>query len=387
MLATLASEARDRQCPVIIVTGDRDCFQLVEDPYIKVLYNRRGVSDYALYDEAGIVARTGVRPDQYPLLAALRGDPSDNLPGVPGVGEKTAAKLVNQYGSLDALIDDAGSLSPKLRDNLIAYADQVRTNAEIIPLIRDVPLDVAVEDLHLGGWDAERAKQVFAELELRTLWTRVSALMDEGALGPPAGGGALPGGAADRRVRPGGRHRRAGKGGAGTSGAAVQRRRARAGSPSRHGSHRRRADNARARLAGLLEEVRSTTGNLVLAAEWTGAPGRSPLASLTVAAEVEDGVAPGPALHLASTVGSGQSEAWVADPALLADLGQALGPGWRRRRRPRRQGDHAFPAAARRRHHQPRPGHRRRRLPARPLDRQLPPGGSRPAVPRGRGRR
>jgi len=97
VLATLASEARDRGHPVIIVTGDRDSYQLVEDPYIRVLYNRRGVSDYALYDEAGIQERTGVLPPKYPLLAALRGDPSDNLPGVPGVGEKTAAKLINEY--------------------------------------------------------------------------------------------------------------------------------------------------------------------------------------------------------------------------------------------------------------------------------------------------
>ncbi len=120
VLATLATEARDRGHPVIIVTGDRDSYQLVEDPYIRVLYNRRGVSDYALYDEAGIEERTGVRPGQYPLLAALRGDPSDNLPGVPGVGEKTAAKLVNEYGDLDTLYAHLDALSPKLRENLAA---------------------------------------------------------------------------------------------------------------------------------------------------------------------------------------------------------------------------------------------------------------------------
>src|SRR5207302_7215162 len=87
----------------IIVTGDRDTYQLVEDPHVRVLYNRRGVSDYALYDEAGIKERTGVTPEQYPIYAALRGDPSDNLPGVPGVGEKTAAKLINDYGDLDGV--------------------------------------------------------------------------------------------------------------------------------------------------------------------------------------------------------------------------------------------------------------------------------------------
>ncbi|MBV9659947.1 MAG: DNA polymerase I, partial [Acidimicrobiales bacterium] len=99
VIATLATEASARGDEVIVVTGDRDTYQLVEDPSIKVLYNRRGVSDYALYDEAGIEERTGVRPASYPQYAALRGDPSDNLAGVPGVGEKTAAKLINTYGN------------------------------------------------------------------------------------------------------------------------------------------------------------------------------------------------------------------------------------------------------------------------------------------------
>ena len=96
-----------------VVTGDRDCFQLVEDPHVRVLYNRRGVSDYSLYDEAGIVERTGVVPDKYPMLAALRGDPSDNLPGVPGVGEKTAAKLLNTYGDLDGIFAHLDALTPE----------------------------------------------------------------------------------------------------------------------------------------------------------------------------------------------------------------------------------------------------------------------------------
>ena len=95
LIATATEQAVARGDDVVIVTGDRDAYQLVKDPHVKVLYNRRGVSDYALYDEAGIVERTGVTPAQYPEYAALRGDPSDNLPGVPGVGEKTAAKLIN----------------------------------------------------------------------------------------------------------------------------------------------------------------------------------------------------------------------------------------------------------------------------------------------------
>src|SRR5829696_7054198 len=106
VIATLATMARDRGDEVIVVTGDRDTYQLVEDPLVKVLYNRRGVSDYVLYDEAGIVERTGgVTAAQYPDYAALRGDTSDNLPGVPGIGEKTAAKLVSTYSDLEGIYD------------------------------------------------------------------------------------------------------------------------------------------------------------------------------------------------------------------------------------------------------------------------------------------
>ena len=97
VLATIATQVADSGDEAIIVTGDRDIYQMVRDPFIKVLYKRRGVSDYALYDEAGIIDRTGVSSDLYPQYAALRGDPSDNLPGIPGVGEKTAAKLINAY--------------------------------------------------------------------------------------------------------------------------------------------------------------------------------------------------------------------------------------------------------------------------------------------------
>src|SRR5204863_9682782 len=127
---------------VVIVTGDRDSYQLVSDPHVRVLYNRRGVSDYALYDEAGIEEKTGVRPALYPQYAALRGDPSDNLPGVPGVGEKTAAKLINDYGDLDGVFANLDKLTPKLRENMAAHEARVRKNAEATPLIRTVPIEL-----------------------------------------------------------------------------------------------------------------------------------------------------------------------------------------------------------------------------------------------------
>ncbi|HVM02278.1 MAG TPA: 5'-3' exonuclease H3TH domain-containing protein, partial [Acidimicrobiales bacterium] len=182
VIATLATQARDRGDEVVVVTGDRDEYQLVEDPHVKVLYNRRGVSDYVLYDEAGIRERTGVTPAKYPEYAALRGDASDNLPGVPGVGEKTAAKLINTYGDLDGVFANVDECTPKLREALIAHEDQVRSNAKATPLVRDVPVDCRVEDLRMGGFDLDEVRKLFNFLEFRTLWDR---LME--AVGGPAG--------------------------------------------------------------------------------------------------------------------------------------------------------------------------------------------------------
>ena len=188
VIATLATEGRDAGDDVIVVTGDRDTYQLVEDPWVKVLYNVRGVSDYKLYDEAGIAERTGVKPADYVQYAALRGDNSDNLPGVPGVGEKTAAKLVNTKGGLDGIFASLDDLTPKLRENLAAAEEQVRTNAEVMLLVRDVPLEARLDDLALGEVDAQAVRKLFDFLEFRTLHTRLAealgdALGEDGATG------------------------------------------------------------------------------------------------------------------------------------------------------------------------------------------------------------
>src|SRR4051812_47531603 len=173
VIATLATRAAAAGTDVVVVTGDRDAYQLVEDPHLKVLYNRRGVSDYALYDEAGILERTGVTPSSYVEYAALRGDPSDNLPGIPGVGEKTAAKLINKYGGLDGIFAHVDEQTPKLRQNLIEHEAQARTNAEMMVLLRDVDLGVAPEDLLPGEIDADEVKKLFEFLEFHTLYERL----------------------------------------------------------------------------------------------------------------------------------------------------------------------------------------------------------------------
>jgi DNA polymerase-1 len=194
VLATLATEARDRDCDVVVVTGDRDSFQLIEDPHIRVLYNRRGVSDYSLYDEAGIVDRCGVPPSKYVLLASLRGDPSDNLPGIPGVGEKTAAKLLNAYGDLDGIFANLDKQTPKLRENLTNNEGLARSNATVIPLVRNVPLGVHVDQLQLGGWDLRTAEAVFARFELKSQWRIMEELLSAGAFGDAAEGSEAPAG-------------------------------------------------------------------------------------------------------------------------------------------------------------------------------------------------
>ena len=190
VIATLATEAAARDREVLIVTGDRDSFQLVQDPYIRVLYNKRGVSDYALYDEAGIMERCGVAPSRYVLLAALRGDPSDNLPGVPGVGEKTAAKLLTKYGDLDGIFAHLDEQTPKLRENLASSEALARSNARVIPLVLDVPLEVDASELELGGWDRGTAEATFERYEMKTVWQRLVELLDAGALGQAAPGSA-----------------------------------------------------------------------------------------------------------------------------------------------------------------------------------------------------
>lgn len=187
VIATLATRAAAQGVDVVVVTGDRDAFQLVRDPHVKVLYNRRGVSDYALYDEAGIAERTGgVTPEQYPDYAALRGDTSDNLPGVPGIGDKTAAKLVTTYGSLEGIYEHLDELPPKQRQNLAEHRDRVFKNREMSRLDRGVDCGVEPDQLRQGAFDREKVRVLFDQLEFRTLLPRILDAVGEVAEAPAA---------------------------------------------------------------------------------------------------------------------------------------------------------------------------------------------------------
>jgi len=188
VIATLATNAADAGIDVVIVTGDRDSYQLVKDPHVKVLYNKRGVSDYALYDEAGIAERClGVTPAQYLDYASLRGDTSDNLPGVPGIGEKTAAKLITTYGGLEGIYDHLDDLPPKQRTNLADAKERVFKNREMSRLNREVDLDgIGVADLQQGAFDREKLRVLFNQLEFRLLLPRILDAVGDVADAPEA---------------------------------------------------------------------------------------------------------------------------------------------------------------------------------------------------------
>jgi DNA polymerase-1 len=172
VIATLATQAAADDMDVLVVTGDRDAIQLVDDR-VTVLYNTRGVSEVKRFDPAEVEAKYGLTPAQYPDFAALRGDPSDNLPGIPGVGEKTATKWIQQFGSLGDLVDRVDEVTGKTGDALRAHLADVVRNRELPELVRDVSLDVGPHDLHLGQWDRDEVHRLFDTLQFRVLRDRL----------------------------------------------------------------------------------------------------------------------------------------------------------------------------------------------------------------------
>jgi DNA polymerase I len=172
VIATLACQARDEGMDVLICTGDRDAFQLI-GPQVTVLYPRKGVSDLARMDPIAVTDRYGVGPEQYRDLAALVGETSDNLPGVPGVGPKTAAKWINQYGGVEGVVAHADEIKGKAGDSLRERLADVIRNYEINCLVSDLELPLLPQDARWPGWDREAVHQVFDTLQFRILRDRL----------------------------------------------------------------------------------------------------------------------------------------------------------------------------------------------------------------------
>ena len=181
-IATLALEASSRGVDTVIVTADRDFFQLVR-PGITVMFNVKGISDIRLYDVDAVTERFGLPPERYLDYVALKGDPSDNIPGVPGVGEKTASRLVQEFGCVEDLLGRTDELKGKLKSSIEAAVDQLTLNKELARLKTDVELSVGPEDCVMGDWDMEAVRRLFTSLEFRTLFER---LEDVGRSAKPA---------------------------------------------------------------------------------------------------------------------------------------------------------------------------------------------------------
>ena len=176
VIATLVTRAEPDGFQVLVCTGDRDALQLVSDQ-VTVLYPRKGVSDLTRFTPGEVAERYGLTPQQYPDYAALRGDPSDNLPGIPGVGDKTAAKWVREFGSLDALVDRADEVKGKAGDALRENLASVLLNRQLTELVRNVDLPEQPADLVLKPWDRDAVHRLFDELEFRVLRDRLFATL------------------------------------------------------------------------------------------------------------------------------------------------------------------------------------------------------------------
>ena len=193
ILATLSVQARAAGMQVLICTGDRDALQLVNDD-VTVLYPVKGVSDLARMTPGAVQAKYGVPPERYPDIAALVGETSDNLPGIPGVGPKTAAKWIHTYGGLEGIVASADQVPGKAGESLRANLDQVLLNRQLNRLLVDLELPLGPEDLASRPWDREAMETVFDSLQFRVLRERLFAMLPpEPTDGAAAGSGGLVG--------------------------------------------------------------------------------------------------------------------------------------------------------------------------------------------------
>ena len=191
LIATLATQAAAEGMDVLIVTGDRDVLQLVSDR-VTALMTRRGITEMTRFTPATVTEKYGLTPAQYPDFAALRGDPSDNLPGIPGVGEKTATKWIVEFGSLQALVDRVDEVKGKAGDALREHLASVLRNRQLTALVTDMPAETvgAVPgDLLPVAWDREKIHQLFDTLQFKVLRERLYQTLPHGLIGATGPGG------------------------------------------------------------------------------------------------------------------------------------------------------------------------------------------------------
>ena len=177
VIATLATRADEAGIKTCVVSTDRDAFQLVTDN-VSLMMTPRGVQEPHVYTPERVEARYGIRPDQVPDFIGLKGDTSDNIPGVPGIGDKTAGQLISQYGSVEEVIEHAEELSPARRKNILEHADVARESKELATMRRDLDIDLDPSQLVLAPPDRSQLREMFRRFEFRNLLNRID-LLDE----------------------------------------------------------------------------------------------------------------------------------------------------------------------------------------------------------------
>jgi DNA polymerase-1 len=186
VIATLARRAREHGTEVMVVTGDRDTFQLVEDG-VRVMATGRGITETKIYDRQAVIDRYGIPPESIPDFYGLKGDTSDNIPGVPGIGDKTAAQLLQQFGDLEGILANVDQISgAKRKENLVNHAEDARISKQLATSIRDVPVaEIDLDDLLAREPDRARLREVFREFELRDPLRRLEEALGEGDAAAP----------------------------------------------------------------------------------------------------------------------------------------------------------------------------------------------------------
>jgi DNA polymerase-1 len=186
VIATLAERARERSIPVVIVTGDRDAFQLIDpDGLVTVMATSRGITDTKLYDHQAVIDRYGIAPELIPDFYGLKGDTSDNIPGVPGIGDKTASQLLQTYGDLEGVLGSIDQISgAKRKQNLTEHAEDARVSKVLATMRRDLPVDLDVVEAASRTPDRSRLRDVFREFELRDPLRRLEEVLGEDEAAP-----------------------------------------------------------------------------------------------------------------------------------------------------------------------------------------------------------
>src|ERR687883_785381 len=185
VIAALTEQAKERGIPVMVVTGDRDAYQLVDDG-VRIMSTSRGVTDTKVYDRQGVIDRYGIPPELIPDFIGLKGDTSDNIPGVPGIGDKTASDLLKRFGSLEKVLDSVDEISgAKRKENLTNHAEDARVSKQLATAVRDIELDVDLDQCFAEAPDRSRLREFFREFELRAPLERLEEAPGPDDAAPP----------------------------------------------------------------------------------------------------------------------------------------------------------------------------------------------------------